>query len=287
MINRIEEHIDLKSREDSSQRGARNATWLALLFLALMGGVGLSLFFKERAESLPVAQDLSANRDQFASGRVDAKLMSESPPVRTVSEGGAPQGRDSNPLQSERHEELEESQAQLKILGEVLVSKNDNDPRLDQELRNLGPRTRAKMRELYLTLPQEQLSEKGTLVFLLGRNLQDEKDFKFIQDVLSEPACLSLANCLRSAGSASQAGEGERPAQGDGGTLEAGHPHDNGVDSVTLIYHQLVAVRMVARLVREDKVNASNQEWVRKTLEVARRSPIARVAAEAGSIRLP
>lgn len=284
----MEDHSSARIPENSGRWGARHATGLALLFLVLMAGVGLSLFFRERAAGLPVEQESSlVGNPQGTLAKADVSLVNGNVPVRTSSEVGTPQGRDSTSLQVDRREEIEESEAQLRILNEVLASKNDNDPRLDQELRFLGPQARAKIRDLYYTLPQERLSEKGTLVFLLGRNLQDEKDFKFIQNVLNEPACLSLENCQRPGGGGAQAVEGERPTPGDGGASVAGHSHDNGVDSVTLIYPQLVAVRTIARLVKEYKVNASNRVWMQRTLEVARNSPVNRVAIEAGAIQLP
>jgi hypothetical protein len=86
---------------------------------------------------------------------------------------------------------------QLRILEQIFVSKNDNDPRLDTELRTLDEPTKAAFRAKYASLPLEKRNERGTLVFLLGRNLVTPEDYAFLKTVLSEAPCLSLADCNR------------------------------------------------------------------------------------------
>lgn len=76
---------------------------------------------------------------------------------------------------------------QLRILGEIFVSKNDNDPRLDSDLRKLDEEAKAAFRAKYRALPPELRNERGTIVFLLGRNLTTAGDYAFMKNVLSEP----------------------------------------------------------------------------------------------------
>lgn len=111
-----------------------------------------------------------------------------------------------------------------KIVEGILESRNDSDPRLDTELRNLTPEFKDKLREKYRSLGRERLNERGTLVFLVGRT-PTEKDLKFLQQVALEPICRSLADCQKSAGQ----------TLGDEST------------ETTLVYPQRVAVHMMAQ----------------------------------------
>lgn len=87
------------------------------------------------------------------------------------------------------------SQKKLDILKEILESKNDNDPRLDSEFRDLDPATKSRLREFYKELPEEKLNSRGTVVFLLGRNIRTSEDAQFMNSVLRQAPCLSLASC--------------------------------------------------------------------------------------------
>ena len=88
-----------------------------------------------------------------------------------------------------------EAMKKVELLQAILAAHNDNDPRLDGELRVLDEPTKKLFRERYSSLPREEQNQRGTIVFLLGRNLNGEKDFQFLGDVLREPPCLSLENC--------------------------------------------------------------------------------------------
>ncbi len=81
------------------------------------------------------------------------------------------------------------------ILLEILESNNDNDPRLDTELKTLNENEKSEFRKIYSLMQDENRAGKGTLVFLLGRNITSEKDLPFFSSVLNEPLCLSLENC--------------------------------------------------------------------------------------------
>jgi len=84
------------------------------------------------------------------------------------------------------------------ILSQIFKSKNDNDPRLDTEFKNLSPGTKYLLKQKYASLPAEARNERGTIVFLLGRDLANSgtaSDFQFFDQVGAEPPCRSLGDC--------------------------------------------------------------------------------------------
>lgn len=145
------------------------------------------------------------------------------------------------------------AQEKLAILESVLRAKNDNDPRLDIVFRDLTPETREKFREKYRALPTEQLNQRGTIVFLLGREIRSKEDVKFLGGVAREKPCLSLVDC---------------------GKTVATDPHaeGNGVE-VTLSYLQLMAVRALETYLSRRDRDPEIAKTVRESLEAARKSP--------------
>jgi hypothetical protein len=89
--------------------------------------------------------------------------------------------------------------AQIQVLEEILTSKNDNDPRLDRELKVLSSSAKTQLRAIYNSLSPEKRNERGLIVFLLGRNLTESADFEFLKSVVLEAPCLSLADCAKAA----------------------------------------------------------------------------------------
>lgn len=120
---------------------------------------------------------------------------------------------------------------QLEILKEILASRNDNDPRLDRDFKTLSPEAKRLFRQEYRRIPPERRNERGTIVYLLGRNPLSPEDWAFFRDVVSEPPCLSLANCARK--------------------MSRGEQHGMLGLEVTLAYPQLVALKQVERAIEE------------------------------------
>ncbi|MCM2266275.1 MAG: hypothetical protein NDI60_00720 [Elusimicrobiales bacterium] len=87
----------------------------------------------------------------------------------------------------------------LALLEEILLSRNDNDPRLDTAFNDLSPQTKRLFRNKFRQLPDERRNEQGTVVYLLGRNLKTDEDWAFLREVASAPPCLSLEDCSRQA----------------------------------------------------------------------------------------
>ncbi|MCM2277134.1 MAG: hypothetical protein NDJ89_03595, partial [Oligoflexia bacterium] len=151
----------------------------------------------------------------------------------------------------------------FRMLEEILVSRNDNDPRLDRELKGLSPELKAALRAKYQQLPAEDRNGRGTIAFLVGREAAQPEDFEFLGRILSEPACLSLADCTR-----------EPPA------VAAEELHLEGTTEVTLAYPQLVALKW---LETDRPLEGPAREAALRALESAKRSNnpiVSRKAAE-------
>lgn len=85
----------------------------------------------------------------------------------------------------------------LATLEEILLSRNDNDLRLDTAFNDLSPQAKRLFRQKYRQLPAEKRNELGTVVYLLGRNLKTAEDWAFLREVVAETPCLSMADCSR------------------------------------------------------------------------------------------
>jgi hypothetical protein len=150
--------------------------------------------------------------------------------------------------------------AALATLREILRSKNDNDPRLDSDFDALSSETKALFRAEYRKLPPERRNERGTIVYLLGKNMRSPQDWAFLREVVSEPPCLSLADCSRKS-----APEGREEGLGD---------------EVTLAYPGLVALKQTQRALEA----APHDSAALSVLAAAKKSQAPAVATLAGSL---
>ena len=71
-------------------------------------------------------------------------------------------------------------------LEEILKSKNDNDPRLDKDLSDLSLHFHKALYSKYQSLKPEDRNGRGTLVFLVARDLKNSADIEFLQKVYEE-----------------------------------------------------------------------------------------------------
>lgn len=124
------------------------------------------------------------------------------------------------------------SESRIEALRRVLASKNDNDPLLDTGFNGLSSEEKRRFRAEYSGLALERRNERGTIVYLLGRNLTSPEDWEFLREVASEPRCRSLADCSKS----------------DPGSSAPG-------DEVTLAYPALVALKQAERALASDAGN--------------------------------
>jgi hypothetical protein len=223
--------------------------WIAVILIV---GVGF-LFYSRKGNKVSAPQEVprlvTANPSAGNVGFYAPPLM-PAPPNSEV--------RPLNP----------ESQKKLGILKEILNTKNDNDPRMDTILKVLTEDDKAALRQYYETLKAEDRNGRGTVVFLLGRNIHGPEDFKFLDRVLTEAPCLSLADCTVEAGH----GRGDRHDDGHG---------EMGSD-VTLAYPQLATLHALGALLEAKPApSAEYQAMVRVLIEKASHSPISSVAKKA------
>ena len=76
-------------------------------------------------------------------------------------------------------------------------------------------------------------NDLGTIVFLIGRQIDSKEDIEFLKTVLMEKPCLSLADCAKS----------DSPASGEAAHLE-------GINETTANYPQLMALRQMTEQYR-------------------------------------
>jgi hypothetical protein len=129
--------------------------------------------------------------------------------------------------------------AKLVELGTILASRNDNDPRLDLDFNGLSAGDKRLFRKKYREIAVEKRNERGTIVYLLGRNLKTHEDWEFFRQVALEPPCLSLSDCSK------------KPAPGS--------DEEATGDEVTLAYPSLVALRQAKRVVEEGRAKVSTK----------------------------
>jgi hypothetical protein len=223
---------------------------LILLVLAFGGAVVLSL----RHDRAPQAELIERAATTVTTDQITLSAMHAEPaPGATARSIPAASPRDLT---------------QVKILDEIVASRSDNDPRLDTELRGLTDAGKILLRGRYASYSPEKRNERGTVVFLLGRELSSPEDVGFLHQVLTEPACRSLSNCDRD----------------DTSSVGPGEAHLEGPAETTLAYPQIVALKSLqAYLTRPDRDSALDAQ-ARSEIELARRSPIRKVAALAEEI---
>lgn len=161
-------------------------------------------------------------------------------------------------------------QAQLRVLDEILASRNDNDRRLDTAFNGLSESAKVLFERKYQSLPPEKRNERGTIAYLLGKNISSARDVSFLGDILNEPPCLSLSDCSGARSERSAAPSHEEP----------------GV-STTLAYPQLVVLFQFDRWLNSQGNGSIPPEILgemKSKLERATSSPVPSVAQKAQAL---
>lgn len=155
---------------------------------------------------------------------------------------------------------------EVKLVDEIINSKNDNDPRLDSELRVLSEEAKVALRTYYLSRPEEDRNGKGTVLFVLGRNLKNPEDVRFMADALKETPCRSLADCTSEA-----AVIDHRESQ-----------HDTSPE-VTLAYPKIVTLAMFEKELNNPHLTPQMQESILEAVQQSLKSeePIVKKRAAA------
>ncbi|MES2768178.1 MAG: hypothetical protein V4596_03450 [Bdellovibrionota bacterium] len=138
----------------------------------------------------------------------------------------------------------------ISILKEILAGKNDNDPRMDTDLKNLSNEDKDALVDMYKDLKAESLNDKGTIAFLIGRELTRSEDAEFLKNILSEEPCLSLENC--------------------GVTNSQRDPHMDNVNNVTLSYPQIVALNRIKTFVQTQDLQTANSNVLNHLIDAVK-----------------
>ncbi len=159
-----------------------------------------------------------------------------------------------------------EDKKKFETFEQILSSKNDNDPRMDSELSNLSPQMHQALRDRYQTLAAENRNGRGTVAFLIARDLQSVTDLDFLKSIYQESPCLGFRSCS---------------------VADPQDPHFSGVNQTSLEYPQLVTLYQLDRQLDADPSLAKNPEF-RKALSdlvrEARQFPSAAVQQKANDL---
>jgi hypothetical protein len=214
---------------------------LALFALAALAA-GLALLFRHQAA--PSSQETASSQNSEPSGGLAGKAAV---------------------AKMEKQFPTREDLAKAATLDSVLASHNDNDPRLDSELKELGEPAKALFVQKYESLPAEKRNALGTIIFLLGRNLRTENDLAFFEKVINS-TCRSMENCEAD------------PTPGERANLHA----EAGME-LSLAYPQVMALKGLERVLQDGPGNPLYQHSL-ELLNSASHSRTAKVAQVAQSI---
>ncbi len=231
-----------------SQKVEKNSLIIILLILF---GVGFGLYLRKPFFGF----EKSTKSNMVVTGPlVDTKVTQE-PSVKAEGSFSLDQnknlqgnrGYENTAALSDKKIELsQQDQKKWKLIEEFLVSKDDNDPRVDQELSSISDELKLKIENAYQALPLENRNGRGFLAFLITRDLRTDKDVQFLKSIFEEKACLSLSDCGSS-------------AQED--------PHLDSVNNVSLNYPQMTALYQLQKRIENDP-SILAQPSVRQEIEL-------------------
>jgi hypothetical protein len=126
------------------------------------------------------------------------------------------------------------------------------------------------MEDRYRSLPPERRNERGTIAFIVGREISSVEDVAFLGGILSESPCLSLGDCSR-----------------EEKDLDNQHLHAETGSAVSLAYPQMVALHSIeGQIDRAEKgAKLSYLSEIRRVIEDASRSQIPIVADKARALQ--
>lgn len=223
------------------------------VILVIAGGIGIALFSSRRQLSPnPPATPVVSTTDEVK--------VTETPVPATP----APPST----LPKAALKLSPKDQRKLVILQQILESKNDNDPRMDHDLANLSPEAKRAMEEYYQEIKPEQRNDRGTIVFLISREIKSKADLDFLQNVLMEKPCQSLSDCSKI----------DAPSSGEAAHLE-------GINETTANYPQLMALKQMTeqyRILRGTQdADPTLASGILETFRQATRSPNPKVQEDA------
>lgn len=143
----------------------------------------------------------------------------------------------------------QEDQKKWQTFQEIIFSRNDNDPRIDGELKDLSTVMHENLHKAYEALPDEDRNSRGLIAFLIARDLKTAADAEFLKKIYEESPCLSFDNCSVAA-----------PAD----------PHFDGVNQTSLNYPQLAGLYQLEKKLQSNPDILRNPELRRKVTDLLR-----------------
>ncbi len=231
-----------------------NSVVLKILFFTGVLLLGALLFFKysHRGTSTNAVE-----KNEVAVSLKDNK--SEVQPLTILSE---PKEVEKAPAQFNSEE-----QRKWGMIQEIMKSKNDNDPRLDKEFRDMTLAFHAELFHQYQTLPMESRNERGLIAFLIARDIKNSQDMEFLKSIYNEKPCMSLNDCT---------------------TTSESDPHLAGIDQTSVNYPQLAALYQIEKQLNSgNKIFESNdfKDQLRQVLAHASQFPVPMVQKKADAIK--
>lgn len=239
-------------------------TSILVVFIGALLLAGLFLFSRQQTQIS--SENLKPSQLNFSeSNELPTRAVTNSTATEATSQKAADQPKPSvsTAISQLQNDDLKK----WHVFESILNSKNDNDPRVDQELKQISPNLKAALIEKYASLPAENRNDRGLISFLIARDLNSVADTDFLKKVFEEPPCLSLADCK---------------------TIGSDDPHHSGINQTTLNYPQLAALYQIEKRITEHPEILNNpllREGLVADLRQAEASPVPAVQQKASQIR--
>lgn len=133
----------------------------------------------------------------------------------------------------------------LSVVDEIIQRQNDNDPRVNSELKNLSQQVHEALYEKYDSYAAENRNAKGFIVFLVAQDIKSVADVEFVTKIYQEAPCLSLEDCKN---------------------VGSGDPHHSGANQTTLIYPQFVGLYQLEQQLQQ-KPDLLKDSVMRQSIE--------------------
>ncbi len=150
----------------------------------------------------------------------------------------------------------------------ILKTKNDNDPHVDKELKSTSPTLHEALFLKYNSMPSEDRSGKGLIVYLIARDIKSEEDVQFLKKIYQEKPCLSLSDCSSLA--------------------QDEDSHHASTTQTTLLYPQFTALYVIAKELK-DKPELLNdvkyRNGVIQIITLAENFPVSSIQNKAREIK--
>ncbi len=192
-----------------------NLFFVLILCLSVAG----FMLMKDRPAHTP-AENNTENQNTVEDTPARA-TSSESPAVPLSKPDGKPEAKTA-----------EKTEEKIAVLDQIIHSGNDNDPRLDQVFKNLNDGDKRAFEKQYAEHKREELNARGTIVYLLGKNIADLNDLSFLENVTREKPCSTITNC-------------------DDAYHSDASDH-SGVNDITLAYPQIMALKSLEKFIQSE-----------------------------------